>query len=204
MSLRNTRCAEVIERRLAEFKRLGEEGETVFDFRPFLDIVLKASIATELAFCISTANSSAKAGIAFQKSLESVDVLEMGVGEIEKLLRAAGVRFHRRKAEYIFNAFRKIEVAEEALELESFEAREMLVRNFKGMGYKEASHFLRNCGKLDVAILDRHVLRWLGIEKLKDYVAAEREFIRRAEEMSVSPAFLDLLIWFEATGAILK
>ena len=40
------------------------------------------------------------------------------------------------------------------------ELREWLVKNVKGLGYKEASHFLRNIGKSeDLAILDRHILK---------------------------------------------
>ncbi|MCK4265146.1 hypothetical protein KAW80_02185 [Candidatus Babeliales bacterium] len=40
------------------------------------------------------------------------------------------------------------------------------MKNIKGIGYKEASHFLRNVGYNDVAIIDRHVLRFLKREKL--------------------------------------
>jgi len=41
-----------------------------------------------------------------------------------------------------------------------FEAREWFVKNVKGLGYKEASHFLRNIGfGEEITILDRHILK---------------------------------------------
>ena len=46
------------------------------------------------------------------------------------------------------------------------ELREFLVKNVKGYGYKEASHFLRNTGYKDVAILDRHILKNLNKYKV--------------------------------------
>ena len=43
---------------------------------------------------------------------------------------------------------------------DGYEAREWLVRNVKGIGYKEAGHLLRNIGfDQDLAILDRHILK---------------------------------------------
>ena len=39
-----------------------------------------------------------------------------------------------------------------------YEKREWLVKNIKGIGYKEASHFLRNIGYKNIAIIDFHIL----------------------------------------------
>ena len=45
----------------------------------------------------------------------------------------------------------------------SFAARDWLVNEVKGYGFKEASHFLRNIGLgEDLAILDRHILKNLA------------------------------------------
>jgi len=167
---------------------------------------LKATIKTELAFCISTANSSALAGIRFQKSLESLDVSKLTPKDFEALMRSAGVRFAKRKAEYVFEALKNFDSVEMALKLKSADARRILVKNVKGLGYKEASHFLRNLGRRDVAIIDRHVLRWLGEEKVtpKNYERLERRLKKIAEGMGVDLAELDLRIWFEMTGRVLK
>lgn len=195
----------LIKKRIAEFKKLGSCGFTNFDFRPFIDMELRSNLRSELAFCISTANSSAIAGLKFQKSLEN------GFPEDLKIpMQASGVRFWNRKAEYIERALKEFYKVEKALELDSFRAREILLE-VKGLGMKEASHYLRNVGREDVAIIDRHVLRWLlkrgyFVSKIskREYLKMEKELSKIAEGMSLSLAELDLKIWFEATGKVLK
>ena len=208
MSVDSLRCSKVISRRIKEFERLGKYGETTFDFRPFLDLKIKATIETELAFCISTANSSALSGLKFQKSLEGLSLNDLSVEEIERLMRESGVRFASRKAEYIKIAIDKFDVVERALKLDDFSARRELLK-LKGLGMKESSHFLRNVGRKNLAIVDRHVLRWLEGEgykfKLpKDYTKAEEVLRRIAKEKRLTLAELDLIIWFEMTGKVLK
>ena len=208
MSIDSLRCSKVISRRIKEFERLGKYGETTFDFRPFLDLKIKATIETELAFCISTANSSALSGLKFQKSLEGLNLNDLSVEEIERLMRESGVRFASRKAEYIKIAIDKFDVVERALKLDDFSARRELLK-LKGLGMKESSHFLRNVGRKNLAIVDRHVLRWLGGEgykfKLpKDYTKAEEVLRRIAKEKRLTLSELDLIIWFEMTGKVLK
>ncbi len=197
-----------IEQRLKEFETLGKTGKTIYDFRPFLDMKLRADLKTELLFCISTANSSAIAGIKFQKFLES----DYSVSEIEELMRKAGVRFSAKKAEYAVKALENFHVVERALKMKSRSAREYLVKNVKGLGYKEASHFLRNTGRKDVAILDRHILRWMCENGLIDSVALTPRRYRKLEavlaevagEREIDLAKLDLILWFEKTGKVLK
>ncbi len=193
-----------ISRRVKEFKLLGERGEVEFDFRPFLDFSVRATIRTELAFCISTANSSATAGLRFQK------LLGQGMG-VKEALTLAGVRFHNRKAEYIREAFKSFKLVEKALEVKSSKAREILLK-IKGLGMKEASHFLRNVGREDVAIIDRHILRWLerqgyevpGTVTAKKYLETERVLMEISEDRGESLAEMDLRIWAEMTGKVLK
>jgi len=208
MSVDSLRRSKVISRRIKEFERLGKYGETTFDFRPFLDLKFKATIETELAFCISTANSSALSGLKFQKSLEGLSLNDLSIGEIERLMRESGVRFASRKAEYIKIAIDKFDVVERALKLDDFSARRELLK-LKGLGMKESSHFLRNVGRKNLAIVDRHVLRWLEGEgykfKLpKDYTKAEEVLRRIAKEKRLTLSELDLIIWFEMTGKVLK
>ena len=208
MSVDSLRRSKVISRRIKEFERLGKYVETTFDFRPFLDLKIKATIETELAFCISTANSSALSGLKFQKSLEGLSLNDLSVEEIERLMRESGVRFASRKAEYIKIAIDKFDVVERAVKLDDFSARRELLK-LKGLGMKESSHFLRNVGRKNLAIVDRHVLRWLEGEgykfKLpKDYTKAEEVLRRIAKEKRLTLSELDLIIWFEMTGKVLK
>jgi len=94
------------------------------------------------------------------------------------------------------------------------EIREYLVKKVRGLGYKEASHFLRNIGYKDVAIVDRHILRFLFSHGLvsfkgktltkKRYLEAERVLEAIAKKLDLSLAELDLYIWYMMTGEILK
>ncbi len=86
--------------------------------------------------------------------------------------------------------------------------------NVKGLGWKEASHFLRNIGRRNLAILDRHILRNLKRHQVirslpktltaKRYKAIEQQFARFAEAIGISMDELDLLFWSRETGEILK
>jgi N-glycosylase/DNA lyase len=84
----------------------------------------------------------------------------------------------------------------------------------RGLGYKEASHFLRNVGYRGYAILDKHLLGRLTefgiIESPKPpstkqkYLAIEERLKRFAEVIGIDFDELDLLLWYSKTGEILK
>jgi N-glycosylase/DNA lyase len=88
------------------------------------------------------------------------------------------------------------------------------VENVKGLGYKESSHFLRNIGYRNLAILDRHILK--NLEKFgairtipksltrKQYLKLEKQFHRFADAVGIPLDELDLLFWSLETGEILK
>lgn len=87
-------------------------------------------------------------------------------------------------------------------------------RNVRGIGYKEASHFLRNVGYRGYAILDKHLLSRLAefgvIESPKPpatkagYLAIEVKVKRFADKVGIDFDELDLLLWYTKTGEILK
>jgi len=93
-------------------------------------------------------------------------------------------------------------------------AREWLAEHVKGFGYKEASHFLRNVGYVNVAILDRHVLRVLAEHGLIDevpktltkrrYLEIEKRLEGLAQTLGLSLGELDLYLWQMKTGKVLK
>lgn len=200
-----------IRQRIAEFEKLGKTGLTTFDFSPFLDLKIKANLKSELAFCLSTANSSAVSGLKFQKLIENLNPDTLSTEKLEELLKSSGVRFYRKKAVFIRKALDNFDLVVEILETDT-EMRDELVRNVKGLGLKEASHFLRNIGKKDVAIVDRHIARYLresgyiSSESLtpKKYLECEVVLKKIASEMKMSLAELDLLLWYKETGKILK
>jgi N-glycosylase/DNA lyase len=84
----------------------------------------------------------------------------------------------------------------------------------RGIGYKEASHYLRNVGFRGYAILDKHILARLAefsvIESSKPpsskkkYVALEEKMKQFALATGFDFDELDLLLWYSKTGEILK
>lgn len=94
--------------------------------------------------------------------------------------------------------------------------RDFFARNpgIKGIGYKEASHYLRNIGYRGYAILDKHILRTLhdcGViespnppSTKKKYLAVEEQMRNFAAELRINFDELDLLLWSNKTGEILK
>ena len=131
-----------------------------------------------------------------------------------------GHRFPEQRAERIILAREKIDrIASRIAENSSGrELREMLISDrseirVKGFGMKEASHFLRNIGFEDVAIIDRHLYRFLRESGLAEdmktltpriYILLEEELEKLAGELGVSIAELDLIIFYGMTGTILK
>jgi N-glycosylase/DNA lyase len=127
------------------------------------------------------------------------------------------IRFHKTKAKLLvamkqqYHAIlQKISTVDSA-----FEKRQWLAENVKGIGYKEATHFLRNVGLNEgLAILDRHILKNLkkhgAIRSLprtltkKKYLSLERRFQQFAEDIGIPIDELDLLFWSNETGEILK
>lgn len=87
-------------------------------------------------------------------------------------------------------------------------------RRIKGLGYKEASHFLRNVGFSGYAILDKHILRSLCELGVTDspappgtrarYLKTEEQLRAFARDVQVDFDELDLVLWSMKTGEILK
>ena len=190
-----------VKAREAEFKTLRKKGTDEEWF-------------SELCFCLMTANSTARLGIEIQESLAE-GCLTLPPKKVEGLLREHGHRFARPRADYICRAR---SLPKLSAKIESFGddrlAREWLVENVKGLGYKEASHFLRNTGHFGVAILDRHIIRLMAEHSLipevpktitpKRYFEMEKILDALSEKLDVPPGILDFYLWYMRTGEILK
>lgn len=172
---------------------------------------------SEMCFCILTANSRAHSALRIQNELGVAGFCECAAGDVRKCIVKYKHRFHNNKTKYIIEArkYRDIKKRLQGLVRESGEqgAREWLVKNIKGLGYKEASHFLRNVGYNNLAILDRHILNVLDengvIEKpktlsMKKYLEIEDKFRKTADRLGMSMAELDLYMWYMKTGEVLK
>jgi len=190
-----------VSKRMREFEELHGKGD--------------AEWFSELCFCILTAYSSAELGLKIQKDLSYEDFLTLSKENLCCKLREEGHRFSEKRAEFIVCA-RDFSNIKEIITSFSDEraAREWLVGRIKGLGYKEASHFLRNVGYKNVAILDRHILRVMFEYELiseipktltrRKYLEIERKLEKLAEGASLSLGELDLYLWFMKTGKILK
>jgi len=172
----------------------------------------------ELTYCLLTAYSSASMGQRCVDALCGGDVLTKGsIEDVRACLRAQGHRFADRRAEYIVAARTNASRLKEIIQGQpsSKAAREWLVGNIKGLGMKEASHFLRNVGYLDLAIIDRHILSHMrehgladedagkGIAK-KHYLKYEATLVRVAKRLRMPVGKMDLYLWYKKTGSVMK
>lgn len=181
-----------------------------------------ARLFEELVYCIFTAGASAKMGL---NAVERVrrHLLKGSHAKLETLLVGAH-RFPRARSGYIVTTRQYLQ-QECGLrlreKLESFGADGEARRDFfaqspgvKGIGYKEASHYLRNIGYRGYAILDKHILNTLAecgvIDEAKPpatkkkYHALEESMRKFAAELRIDFDELDLLLWSNKTGEILK
>lgn len=197
--LQQSSIQKTIQQRIQEFKSIDTgSAEELFK---------------ELSFCILTANFSSERTIPLHAALHPcfcIDTKE----NLAKKLRAQGYRFPNTRARYITESVvHKKHLPRIIQELDHDERRAWLVDTITGLGYKEASHFLRNIGFDDYAIIDFHILdileRYHLIKKPKTLTAKkyrEIEGILRqlAAQTNLSLAELDLYLWYLETGKILK
>ncbi len=195
-------------RRLDDFKKKWRTGSD-------------EDIFAELVFCLFTPQSKAKSCWASVNVILDKKLLLKGTKtEIARELK--GVRFHNNKAGYVVRAREqftkngKISIKPLISGFRDiFETREWLVRNVKGLGYKEASHFLRNIGFGEkITILDRHILKNLKksgvINRVpptitkKIYFEIEKKMVDFAKRTKIPLAHMDLLFWCNETGEIFK
>jgi len=197
--LKKTDVKRLIDRRMEEFRSFRDRDDEEW--------------FSELCFCILTANSTAELGIRLQKKYGKM-FLSSRREELAETLKKEGHRFHSIRAGYICDARKFRNIKEIISKFRSGKmAREWLVKNIKGIGYKEASHFLRNVGFEDVAILDRHIIslliengiieRFRSLTK-KRYLEIEKILEDISRRTGLSPGELDLYMWYMKTGRIMK
>ncbi len=196
--LRKTEVSKTVKRRLNEFQAMGKKGDKDW--------------FSELCFCILTANSKAHTALAIQHKLGCIGFLGLNKRQLTKVIRESKHRFHNTKAGFIVEA-RKFKNIKDILKKEK-DPRRWLINNVKGIGWKESSHFLRNVGYTDYAILDRHILNLMLENKLikkkpkalneKNYIAIEKKLGKFAKKLAMTHAELDLYMWFMKTNKVLK
>jgi N-glycosylase/DNA lyase len=196
-----------IRKRLAEFRALWATADDRTLFR-------------ELAFCLFTPQASAERCWETVLRLERKGLLFRGTAEAvaPELTR---IRFLHTKARRLVEARalflgpRRRGIRRTLTGMTSEQGREWLVGHVKGIGMKEAGHFLRNIGfAFDLAILDRHVFRVLheagyleevpGSLTHRRYLELEKVMDRFADDLDIPLAELDLTLWAIGAGTVFK
>ena len=199
-----------IRARLREFRRVWQ---TASDQR----------LWEEMVYCIFTAGASAKMGL---RSVEAIRPL-LATGPRQAMTRAlvaAGAhRFPNARPgyvvitrDYLQDSF-AMRLRERLKSFrDPFERRDWLATEprIKGVGYKEASHYLRNIGFKGYGILDKHIVRCLAelgvIESPKPptgrnrYLETEARMRQFAGNVGINFDELDLVLWSMKTGEVLK
>jgi N-glycosylase/DNA lyase len=197
--LKKEPISKVISQRMKEFADYGKEKED--------------KVFSELCFCLLTANFQAEKCIQIQKEMErGFEILPQE--ELAKQLKKVGHRFWPQRAERIVLARDcKTELCSLVFKRSGKEMREWLVKNVKGLGMKESSHFLRNVGYKDVAIIDFHIVDLLVDEGMiekpktitpKKYLEIENVLEDLGRKVELNLAELDLYLWYLETGKVLK
>ncbi|MEK6918839.1 MAG: N-glycosylase/DNA lyase [Nanoarchaeota archaeon] len=205
-SLDNTPIRKVIDGRLKEFDYFLSDKASNEDL--FL----------ELAFCLMTANFQAEKSLIIQKELGE-GFLTMSEDELAKKLKFMGHRFWPQRAERIVLARKHLPHIKRIInEKSGLELRDWFVDNVKGLGLKESSHFLRNIGFRDYAIVDFHIIDILNEHKMLEgsgivrkkglnknrYLLVEKVLRELASKLNMSLSELDLCLWYLETGKVLK
>lgn len=195
-------------KRLQEFKDIWKKGSN-------------EDIHLELSFCILTPQSKAlNAWKAITKLKENNLIFTGKAEEIVEFLNI--VRFKNNKSKYLVELREQMTENNKIITKDFFtsiptvkEKREWIVRNIKGMSYKEAGHFLRNVGfGQEVAILDRHILKNLVKLEVIDeipktltpklYLEIEEKMKKYCEFVKIPMDEMDLLLWYKEAGTIFK
>jgi N-glycosylase/DNA lyase len=197
-----------IRARLAEFEAVWQAGS---DER----------LWEEMVFCFFTGGCSARMGM---RSVEAVRPFLQNGNFAELSGALSGVhRYPFARAGYIvasrdflrehcdLKLRNKLASFEDDLERRDWLVKE---KRIKGLGYKEASHFLRNVGLKGYAILDKHILRSLAELKIIDepkppntrskYLRIEQQLKNFACQLEIDFDEMDLVLWSLKTGEILK
>jgi len=199
-NLKRSEVAGLVDARIKEFWEAGKKPSS--------------EIFKELCFCILCANFNAERSIEIQRKIGD-GFLTLSEFELAVALRHLGHRFPNTRAKYVVQARRFKDSLRDFVG--SFDdrnrLRDWLVQRVKGIGPKEASHFLRNIGYADFAILDFHIINILArhnlIEKPKTltmgkYLGIENMLRKIAVKTRLNLAELDLYLWYMETGKVLK
>ena len=192
----------VVKKRISEFEDIQKQNNDVW-FK-------------ELIFCILAANTSSKMASRVVDEVDFKKFIASDLDDLKKELKKVSCRFYNKRSEYIFEARKYYNLKDILILLSNDDKRDWLVENIKGIGLKESSHFLRNIGYFDFAILDKHIrsilfkfsyidenLMTKSLTK-KNYLEIESKLKKIADYFKITQGELDLYLWYMKTGVVLK
>lgn len=201
-NLKVSEIANTINTRIKEFAKFRKESIGIL-FR-------------EMCFCIMTANCGAEKCIEIHDRIGN-DFLILDQVQLADKFKECGYRFPNIRSSYIVKARDYLTDLEKILikPNQNVSLREWIVNNIKGLGYKEASHFLRNIGYNEYAIIDFHIVDILVkheiIEEQKNKSLSKKKYLEiesilrdMGEKLNLNLAELDLYLWYLETGKVLK
>ncbi len=196
--LQKTEIKNIIDNKIKDFKSLKKTSNNL--------------LFQELCFCLMAANFNAEKSLKIQNTLQD-KLFTLDENKLAEKLKELGHRFPNTRAKYIVEA-RKHNLRNILDDIkDEFELRDYLAKNVKGLGLKESSHFLRNIGYENLAIIDFHILDLLVKNKLiikpktitpKVYLDAERILEKIGKKANLNLAELDLYLWYIETGKVIK
>lgn len=201
-TLKHSAIKDVIDQRLQEFKA----------FRS----ISSHDNFKELCFCILTANCGAEASLKIHAAIGDNFLTASCAEEFSDLLKCNGGRFYNIKGKYLASCCEYRDTLKEIMDSYGEDEqglRQWLVDNILGLGFKEASHFLRNVGYDDLAIIDFHIVDilaehgFIDVPKTmskKKYLEIELVLRDIGTQLGLSLGALDLYLWFAETGKIFK
>jgi N-glycosylase/DNA lyase len=200
--LKQSKTRDVVDQRMAEFKAFRTKSSHD-NFK-------------ELCFCILTGNCGAEASLKLHAIIGDRFLTCSCPEEFTTLLKDNGGRFYNNKGKFLGNACQYRDTLKATMDDfgdDEPSLREWLVEHVDGFGYKESSHFLRNVGYENVAIIDFHIVDLLVAHGLverpkslskKKYLEIEAVLRGIAKKTGLNLGELDLYLWFLETGSILK
>jgi len=174
----------------------------------------RKEIFYDLCFCICAPQTTFVSNRKVIEELKKRDFYKHDVINLPQICKP--VRFYNNKAKHLLAAKNNFDTIMYHVNLylkhrdkpgHAGAMREYLVDEVKGLGMKAASHFLRNLGETNLAIIDTHILKFLAcneyelkeIRKMatskRGYRCLEFDFKVIAQEYRLSVAELDALVW---------
>jgi N-glycosylase/DNA lyase len=199
-TLKRSQVKQLVEARTEQFKMMRKKSSS--------------ELFKELCFCILCANFAAERSMKIQNAIGD-GFLSLPEKKLAQKLRALGHRFPNVRARYIIEARKHVNSLKATIASFNDEQklREWLTAEVKGIGLKEASHFLRNIGYTDFAILDFHIINVLDEHRLVEkprtltkrrYLEIEELLRHVGKNANLNLAELDLYLWYMETGKVLK